>query len=129
MEAIKAIEKEQMRFDLPYFKPGDTVKVHVKIKEGEKERIQVFNGVVIGRRGPGINAAFKVRRIVYNEGVERTFLGHSPNVGNVKIRRRGKVRRAKLYFLRDRIGKARKLRELRTHQKQTEEPELAATTV
>ena len=123
---IDLVEKEYLKPKPPVFHVGDTVDVLCRIVEGEKERIQVFNGVVIGRRGHGINAAFKVRRIVYNEGVERTFLVHSPNVVNIKIRRRGKVRRAKLYFLRDRIGKARKLRELRTHQKQTEEPELAA---
>ena len=126
---IDLVEKEYLKPNTPEFHIGDTVDVMCRIVEGEKERIQVFNGVVIARRGRGLNEAFTVRRIVYNEGVERTFLVHSPNVVNVKIKRRGKVRRAKLYFLRNRIGKARKLRELRTHQKKAEQPELAATPV
>jgi len=118
----------------PYLKPralgfhiGDTVDVLTRIVEGEKERIQVFNGVVIARRGRGMNETFTVRRIVANEGVERTFPVHSPNVVDVKTRRRGRVRRAKLYFLRGRIGKARKLRELRVHQKASSDRELAAS--
>ena len=123
------VEKPYLKPKVPEFHVGDTVDVLCRIVEGEKERIQVFNGVVIARRGRGINEAFTVRRIVYNEGVERTFLVHSPNVVNVKIKRRGKVRRAKLYYLRGRIGKARKLRELRIHQKKTEQPALAATTI
>lgn len=92
---------------------GNTVDVYVKILEGNKERIQVFNGVVIGRRGTGVNEMFTVRRIVNNEGVERTFMLHSPLVVDIKVRRLGKVRRAKLYYLRERVGKARKLREIR----------------
>jgi len=96
--------------------------------EGDKERIQIFNGVVIGRSSTGVNERFAVRRIVSNEGVERTFLLHSPNVVDVKVKRRGKVRRAKLYYLRERVGKARKVRELRVHQKTAEEPELAVST-
>ena len=126
---IDLVEKEYLKPKAPEFHVGDTVDVLCRIVEGEKERIQVFNGVVIARRGRGINEAFTVRRIVYNEGVERTFLVHSPNVVNVKVKRRGKVRRAKLYYLRGRIGKARKLRELRIHQKKTEQPALAATTI
>lgn len=126
---IDLVEKQYLKPKAPEFHVGDTVDVLCRIVEGEKERIQVFNGVVIARRGHGINEAFTVRRIVYNEGVERKFLVHSPNVVNVKVRRRGKVRRAKLYYLRSRIGKARKLRELRTHQKKTEQSELAATPV
>ncbi len=120
----------------PYLKPrplgfhiGDTVDVMTRIVEGEKERIQVFNGVVIARRGRGMNETFTVRRIVADEGVERTFPVHSPNVVDVKTRRRGRVRRAKLYFLRGRIGKARKLRELRVHQKASSDRALAASTV
>jgi len=96
--------------------------VMCRIVEGEKERVQTFGGVVIGRRGRGINASFIVRRIVGNEGVERTFLVHSPTITDVKVRRRGRVRRAKLYYLRERIGKARKLRELRVAKKTTTEP-------
>jgi len=114
---IELVEQSYLKPKPPQFNIGDTVDVHTRIVEGDKERIQVFNGVVIARRGAGINAKFTVRRIVANEGVERTFLIHSPNVVKVETKRRGKVRRAKLYFLRDRVGKKRKLRELRVHQK------------
>lgn len=99
--------------DLPKFDIGDTVGVHCKIVEGDKERVQIFTGTVIGRRGSGISETFTVRRIVNNEGVERTFPIHSPRVGQVDIVRHGKVRRAKLYFLRDRVGKATRLREVK----------------
>lgn len=126
---VELVEKAYLKSKPPVFHVGDTVDVHTRIVEGEKERIQVFNGVVIARRGKSVNEAFTVRRIVANEGVERTFLVHSPNVVDVKIKRRGRVRRAKLYYLRHRIGKARKLRELRVHQKAAAEPELAATAV
>ncbi len=126
---IELAESGYLKTNLPEFHVGDTVDVHCRIVEGEKERVQVFNGVVIGRRGAGINAMFTVRRIVANEGVERMFLVHSPNVVDVRVKRRGKVRRAKLYYLRQRIGKARKVRELRVHQKATEKPALAATAV
>lgn len=98
---------------LPEFCVGDTVKVHCRIIEGDKERIQMFIGTVIGRRGEGVSETFTVRRIVNNEGVERTFPIHSPRVADVEVVRRGKTRRAKLYFLRDRVGKATRLKELR----------------
>jgi len=118
---IQAVEQSSLKTNPPEFHIGDTVDVHCRIVEGEKERIQIFNGVVIARRGGGINEKFSVRRIVANEGVERTFLLHSPNVVNVAVRRRGKVRRAKLYYLRDRVGKARRLRERRIQSKPTVE--------
>jgi large subunit ribosomal protein L19 len=127
---IEAVEKSSLKTKLPEFNIGDTVDVHCRIVEGEKERVQIFNGVVIARRGGGVNEKFTVRRIVANEGVERTFLDHSPNVVNVVVRRRGKVRRAKLYYLRERVGKARKVRELRVHHKEaaaTPAPLAAAT--
>jgi large subunit ribosomal protein L19 len=124
---IDLVEKSYLKAKPPEFHIGDTVDVLCRIVEGEKERVQAFNGVVIARRGGGFNETFTVRRIVANEGVERTFLVHSPNVVDVHIRRRGKVRRAKLYYLRHRIGKARKVRELRVHKKETPEPELAGT--
>lgn len=98
---------------LPEFHIGDTVKVHCRIIEGDKERIQLFIGTVIGRRGEGVSETFTVRRIVNNEGVERTFPVHSPRVAEVEIVRRGKTRRAKLYYLRDRVGKSTRLKELR----------------
>ncbi|MBN1556367.1 MAG: 50S ribosomal protein L19 [Phycisphaerae bacterium] len=98
---------------LPEFHIGDTVKVHCRIVEGDKERIQMFTGTVIGRRGEGVSETFTVRRIVNNEGVERTFPIHSPKVAEVEIVRRGKIRRAKLYYLRDRVGKSTRLKELR----------------
>ncbi len=124
---IDLIEKPYLKKKPPEFRIGDTVDVLCRIVEGEKERVQVFNGVVIARRGTSINESFTVRRIVSNEGVERTFLISSPNVVEVKVRRCGKVRRAKLFYLRDRIGKARKVRELRVHKKEAPEPELAAS--
>jgi len=109
-----------MKSDLPEFEIGDTVGVHCRIVEGEKERTQIFTGTVIGRRGSGISETFTVRRIVNNEGVERTFPLHSPRVGAIDIVRHGKTRRAKLYFLRDRIGKATRLKEVkRTKSKKT----------
>lgn len=116
-ELIQAVEQSSLKSNPPEFCIGDTVDVHCRIVEGDKERIQIFNGVVIARRGGSINEKFSVRRIVANEGVERTFLLHSPNVVSVVVRRRGKVRRAKLYYLRDRVGKARKLRERRVQAK------------
>ena len=126
---INLVEQPYLKADPPVFHIGDTVDVLCRIFEGQKERVQVFNGVVIARRGRGLNEVFTVRRLVHEEGVERTFLVHSPNVVNIRIRRRGKVRRAKLYYLRHRIGKARKLRELRVSHKKTPEPALAASGV
>jgi len=102
-----------LKEDLPEFHVGDTVNVHVRIVEGEKERIQVFRGTVIARRGSGIGETFTVRRIVNREGVERIFPIHSPKVANVEVVRSGKVRRAKLYYLRDRIGKATRLKDVK----------------
>lgn len=134
-QLIDIVEKADLKPNLPEFRVGDTVDVQCRIREGEKTRIQTFNGVVIARGGRGINASFKVRRIVANEGVERTFPLHSPNVVDVKVLRRGRTRRAKLFYLRDRVGKARKLRELRTQKKAERpataqaEPELAASGV
>jgi large subunit ribosomal protein L19 len=125
---IELVEKKNYRQVAPQFRIGDTVDVHCRIVEGDKERIQVYTGVVIARRGGGINERFTVRRIVGDEGVERTFLYHSPNVVNVKVRRHGKVRRAKLYYLRQRVGKARKVRELRVSKKEASiEPQLAGS--
>ncbi len=112
-QLLDSVEKQYLKAQPPELRIGDTVDVHTRIIEGEKERTQIFNGVVIARRGYGINASFKVRRIVANEGVERTFLFHSPRVLKVEVKRHGKVRRAKLYYLRDRVGKARKLKERR----------------
>lgn len=126
---LDLVEKSYMKTEVPVFHVGDTVDVRCRIVEGGKERIQVFNGTVIARKGHGINATFKVRRIVANQGVERTFMVHSPNVVAIAIKRRGRVRRAKLYFLRDRIGKARKLRELRVHTKKAAEPALETSAV
>ena len=110
---IDIVEREHLKKRPPEFQVGDTVDVHIRIIEGEKERVQVFNGVVIARKAGGVNAMFTVRRIVANEGVERVFMLHSPLVVKVEVKRHGKVRRAKLYFLRDRVGKARRLREKR----------------
>ena len=114
MDVVKAIEKEQMRFDLPYFKPGDTVKVYVKIREGDKERIQVFQGVVIRKRKGAANASFTVRKVSYGIGVERMFPLHSPNIDKVEVVFRGRVRRSRLYYLRKRRGKSARIKELRT---------------
>lgn len=127
-QLIELVEKKSLRANAPEFRIGDTVDVHCRIVEGDKERIQIFSGVVIARRGAGVNERFTVRRIVGDEGVERTFLIHSPNVANVKVRRHGKVRRAKLFYLRERVGKARKVRELRVSRKETSaEPQLAGS--
>jgi large subunit ribosomal protein L19 len=111
MDKIKAIENEQLRANKLELNVGDTVKVHVKIKEGNRERIQVFEGTIIKRQRGGSNETFTVRRIAYGTGVERTFLVNSPKVEKVEIVRHGKVRRAKLYYLRDRVGKATKVKE------------------
>ena len=106
----KYVEKNR-RTDVPEFRPGDTIRVHVKIKEGDKERLQAFEGIVIAMSGRGLTKTFKVRRVSFGIGVERTFLIHSPFIEKVQIVRHGRVRRAKLYFLRDRIGKAAQVKE------------------
>ncbi|MBZ4663530.1 50S ribosomal protein L19 [Caloramator sp. mosi_1] len=106
MDIIRAIEAEQLRSDIPNFGPGDTVKVHVKVKEGNRERIQVFEGIVLKRQNGGLRETFTVRKIAYGVGVERTFPVHSPMIDKIEVVRRGKVRRAKLYYLRKRVGKA-----------------------
>ena len=111
LEIVKAIGNEQMKKEVPVFNIGDTVKVHNKIKEGTRERIQIFEGTIIARHGGGISETFTVRRISYGVGVEKTFPIHSPNVVKVDVIRRGKVRRARLYYLRDRVGKAAKVKE------------------
>ena len=110
---ITEITKEQLRSDLPSFRPGDTVKVHVKIVEGTRERIQLFEGVVIKRRGGGISETFTVRKISYGVGVERTFPVHTPKIAKLEVVRKGKVRRAKLYYLRNLRGKAARIKEIR----------------
>ena len=111
MDIIKSIEHEQLKNKIPDLHIGDTVKVHARVKEGNRERIQVFEGIIIKKQGGGINATFTVRRISYGVGVEKTFLVHSPNVEKVEVTRVGKARRAKLYYLRDRVGKAAKTKE------------------
>ena len=111
MDIIRAIENEQLRTDLPEIEIGDYVKVHVKIKEGNRERVQVFEGTVIGRRGSGLRESFTVRRLSYGVGVERVFPIHTPKIEKIDKVRRGKVRRAKLYYLRNRVGKAAKVKE------------------
>lgn len=112
-ELLNSIVKDQLKSDLPVFKPGDTVKVHVRIVEGDRERIQLFEGVVIKRRGGGISETFTVRKISYGVGVERTFPVHTPKIEKIDVARRGRVRRAKLYYLRNLRGKAARIRELR----------------
>ncbi len=113
MDLIKVIESEQYRQDVPDFIAGDTVRVHVKVVEGERERIQVFEGVVIKRSGGGLAETFTVRKISQGVGVERTFPIHSPRLDKIEVTRRGKVRRARLYYLRERVGKAARIRERR----------------
>ena len=111
MDIIKAIEHEQLKEKVPVLDVGNTVRVHAKIKEGNRERIQVFEGIIIKKQGGGVNETFTVRKISYGVGVEKTFLLHSPNVEKVEVVRVGKARRAKLYYLRDRVGKAAKTKE------------------
>ena len=113
-EILRAIEAEQMRNDLPNFNVGDNVKLHVKVKEGNRERIQMFEGTVIKRQNGGLRETFTVRRVAYGVGVERTFPVNSPIIEKMEVTRRGKVRRAKLFYLRDRVGKAAKVKELLT---------------
>ncbi len=110
---IEAIEKEQTRDDRPPFRAGDTLRVHVKVVEGGKERIQVFEGICIDRKHDGLRESFTVRKISHTVGVERTFMLHSPKVDKIDVVRRGRVRRAKLFYLRKKIGKAARLKELR----------------
>lgn len=108
---IAQLEAEQLRDDIPSFAPGDTVVVQVKVKEGNRERLQAYEGVVIAIRNRGLNSAFTVRKISHGEGVERVFQTHSPQIAKVEVKRRGKVRRAKLYYLRGRTGKAARIKE------------------
>jgi large subunit ribosomal protein L19 len=108
---IQELEAEQIRTDLPEFSTGDTVEVQVRVKEGTRERLQAFEGVVIAMRNRGLNSSFTVRKMSYGEGVERVFQTHSPLIASVKLKRRGDVRRAKLYYLRERTGKAARIRE------------------
>jgi large subunit ribosomal protein L19 len=114
MNVIDAIEREQLKAEVPDFKPGDTVRVHVKVIEGDKERIQVFEGVVIARKGGSNRETFTVRKVSYGVGVERTFPLHSPRVDKIEIQTRGVVRRAKLYYLRQRSGKAARIQDEET---------------
>ncbi|HUC90998.1 MAG TPA: 50S ribosomal protein L19 [Paenibacillus sp.] len=113
MNLVQTIAREQLRQDIPNFRPGDTLKVYVKVIEGSRERIQLFEGVVIKRRGGGISETFTVRKISYGVGVERTFPVHSPKLDKIEVARRGKVRRAKLYYLRNLRGKAARIKEIR----------------
>lgn len=120
---INALEQEQLKTDLPTFAPGDTVVVQVKVKEGDRERLQAFEGVVIAIRNRGLHSAFTVRKISNGEGVERAFQTHSPVVDSITVKRRGAVRRAKLYYLRERSGKSARIREklpARSAQKKTD---------
>lgn len=112
MDALKIIAGDSMKETTPVFSIGDTIRVDVKIREGERERIQAFEGTVIAKKGSGVAETFTVRRVAYGVGVERVFPLHSPNVAAIKVVRRGKVRRSKLYYLRDRVGKAAKVKEL-----------------
>lgn len=111
MDALKLIAEESLKETVPHFHVGDTVRVNVNIREGERERIQQFEGTVIARKGSGVAETFTVRRVSYGVGVERVFPLHSPNIKDVTVIRRGRVRRAKLYYLRDRVGKAAKVKE------------------
>ena len=117
-QILSAVEESSLKTDVPVFDIGDTVDVHTKILEGDKERIQVFSGVVIARSGSGSREMFTVRRIVNNEGVERKFPLHSPRIAKIDVKRKSVVRRAKLYYLRDRLGKAVRLRERRLDAKE-----------
>jgi len=112
MDIIREIESEMLRKDIPDFKPGDTVRVYFKVIEGGRERVQAFEGLVIKRRGKGLSETFTVRRISYGIGVERVFPLHSPRLEKIEVIRRGKVRRAKLYYIREKIGRAAKIKEL-----------------
>ncbi len=122
---LAAVQQSQLKTDLPRVQVGDTVDVHVRIIEGSKERVQVFNGVVIKTQNGGLEETFTVRRIVANEGVERTFPFHSPRIAKIEVKREGDARRAKLYYLRDRVGKKRRLRDRRRGLAQAAAPEAA----
>ena len=111
MNIIETLENEQLRKDIPEFRPGDTVRVHVKVVEGKTERVQVFEGIVIARKNAGVRETFTVRRISYGVGVERTFLVHSPRLEKIEVKRRGIVRRAKLFYLRGLSGKAARIKQ------------------
>lgn len=115
MDLIKSFENEQLKSELTPFNVGDTVKVHVKVKEGNRERIQVFEGIVIKKQGESNRETFTVRKISYGVGVERTFPVHSPKIDKIEVTRKGKVRRAKLFYLRERTGKATKVKELKNY--------------
>ena len=110
-KVIEALEGEQLKTDIPEFSPGDTVVVQVKVSEGNRERLQAFEGVVIGKRNRGLNSAFTVRKISHGVGVERTFQSHSPLIASVTVKRRGDVRQAKLYYLRERSGRSARIKE------------------
>ena len=114
MNATDLVDRARVRDDLPDFAPGDTLKVHVRVVEGNRERVQVFQGVVTRRKGSGVRETFTVRKVSFGVGVERTFPVHSPVIAKLEVVSRGQVRRAKLYYLRDRVGKAAKIRERRT---------------
>lgn len=118
-EIMAKVEQASMKEEVPFFEVGDTVDVHCRILEGEKERIQIFNGVVIARSGSGTREMFSVRRTVQGEGVERKFPLHSPRIATIEVKRSAVVRRAKLYYLRDRVGKATRLKERRVDRKKT----------
>ena len=109
--SIQELEEAQLKTDLPEFGPGDTVRVQVRVKEGDRERLQAFEGVVIAKRNRGLNSAFTVRKISYGEGVERVFQTHSPLIASIEVKRRGDVRRAKLYYLRSRTGKSARIKQ------------------
>ena len=113
MNPTDLVDQSSLRTDIPDFAPGDTLKVHVRVVEGTKERVQVFQGVVIGRQGDGLRETFTVRKVSYGVGVERTFPVHAPTIAKIEVVTRGDVRRAKLYYLRDRVGKAAKIKEKR----------------
>ena len=113
MQPTDLVDQSSLRTDIPDFAPGDTLKVHVRVVEGQKERLQVFQGAVIARQGDGLRETFTVRKVSYGVGVERTFPLHAPTIGKIEVVSRGDVRRAKLYYLRDRVGKAAKIKEKR----------------
>ncbi len=129
MNVVAEIEKENMKEKAPQFKVGDLVDVHVKTVEGEKERIQIFNGTVISKKGSGNRVTFTVRRVVQGEGVERVFPLHSPNIVDIVVKKSHKIRRAKLYYLRDRKGKSARLKEIRKKVKKTSKVKKAAPVV